>query len=193
MTDAELVRRFRGGDPQGFNALAGRWQGRLYNFILRYSGDREEARDLCQKVLVSAYRNIRRLRDPEKVSTWLYQIAVNTCRDELRRRRRHPVISLESLEHGDGRGNPALRSSSSADAALQARDLRDLLNRALQSIPEEQRVVVLMKEYQHLKFTEIAAVLELPLNTVKSRLYYGLNNLRKLLSQWGVTEETIDR
>ena len=193
MTDAELVRRFRGGDPQAFNALVGRWQGRLYNFILRYTGDREEARDLCQKVLVSAYRNIRRLRDPEKVSTWLYQIAVNTCRDELRRRRRYTAISLESLEHGGDRtGNPLLQSSSPADSRVHARDLRDLLNRALQSIPEEQRVVVLMKEYQHLKFTEIATVLELPVNTVKSRLYYGLNNLRKLLNQWDVTEETID-
>lgn len=191
MTDAELIRRFRDGESQAFNGLVGRWHRRLYNFILRHVGDREEAQDLCQKAFIRAYRNIRRLRHPEKFSSWLYQIAVNTCRDELRRRQRHPTLSLESLEQV-ANGRPALKSSASADARVHERDLRDLLNRALQSIPEEQRVVVVMKEYQHLKFTEIAAALGLSVNTVKSRLYYGLNNLRKLLDQWDITRETID-
>ncbi len=193
MTDAELIRRFRDGESHAFNGLVGRWHRRLYNFILRHVGDREEAQDLCQQAFIRAYRNIRRLRDPEKFSSWLYQIAVNTCRDELRRRQRHPTVSLESLEQGtNGQPYGGLKSSVRADVRAHERDLRDLLNRALQSIPEEQRVVVVMKEYQHLKFTEIAAALELPVNTVKSRLYYGLNNLRKLLDQWNITQETID-
>ncbi len=193
MTDAELIRRFRDGESHAFNGLARRWHRRLYNFILRQVGDREEAHDLCQKVLIKAHRNLRRLRDSGKFSTWIYQIAVNTCRDELRRRRRHPTISLESLEHGDdSRPEDRLKISAQTDAAIQVCELRDLLNRALQCIPHEQRIVVVMKEYEQLKFTEIAAILNLSVNTVKSRLYYGLNNLRKLLDQWNVNRETID-
>ena len=193
MTDAELIRCFRDGESHAFNGLAGRWHRRLYNFILRQVGDREEAHDLCQKVLIKAHRNLRRLRDPEKFSTWIYQIAANTCRDELRRRRRHPTISLESLEQGDdSRPDGTKRVPARTDTAIHQCELRDLLNRALQCIPQEQRIVVVMKEYQHLKFTEIAAILKLPVNTVKSRLYYGLNNLRKLLDQWNVNEEMID-
>ncbi len=193
MTDADLIRRFRDGESHAFNGLAGRWHRRLYNFILRQVADREEAHDLCQKVLIKVHRNLRRLRDPDKFSTWIYQIAVNTCRDELRRRRRHPTISLESLEHGDDR-RPAgmVNISARKDTAIHQCELRDLLNRALQCIPQDQRIVVVMKEYEHLKFTEIAAILKLPVNTVKSRLYYGLNNLRKLLDQWNVNLETID-
>ncbi len=193
MTDAELIRRFRDGESHAFNGLTGRWHRRLYNFILRQVGDREDAHDLCQKVLIKAHRNLRRLRDPEKFSTWIYQIAVNTCRDELRRRRRHPTISLESLEQGaDGRPDGTVKSSARADKRIHEYELRDLLNRALQCIPQEQRIIVVMKEYQHLKFTEIAAIMKLPVNTVKSRLYYGLNNLRKQLDQWNITPETID-
>ena len=193
MTDAELIRRFRDGESHAFNGLVGRWQPRLYNFILRQVGDREEAHDLCQKVLIKAHRNLRRLRDPEKFSTWIYQIAVNTCRDELRRRRRHPTISLESLENGaDRRPGATANASARTDTGIHECELRDLLNRALQCIPQEQRTIVVMKEYEHLKFTEIAAILKLPVNTVKSRLYYGLNNLRKQLDQWNITRETID-
>ncbi len=192
MTDADLIRRFQDGESQAFNGLAGRWHRRLYNFILRQVGDREEAHDLCQKVLIKAHRNLRRLRDPDKFSTWIHQIAVNTCRDELRRRRRHPTISLESLEHvGDSRPDGGLEISAQRDTAIHQCELRDLLNRALQCIPQEQRIVVVMKEYEHLKFTEIAAILKLPVNTVKSRLYYGLNNLRKALDQWNIDRETI--
>ena len=77
------------------------------------------------------------------------------------------------------------------DASAHQRNLRDVLHRALQEIPEEQRVVVIMKEYQGLKFREIAEALELPINTVKSRVYYGLKALRKLFGEWNVTEEVV--
>ena len=193
MTDAQLIRRFRDGESHAFNGLVGRWQSRLYNFILRQVGDREEAHDLSQKVLIKAHRNLRRLRDPEKFSTWIYQIAVNTCRDELRRRKRRPTISLERLETGvDRRPDGMARASPQTDSGIQECELRDLLNRALQCIPHEQRTIVVMKEYQRLKFTEIADILKLPVNTVKSRLYYGLGNLRKVMDQWNITRETID-
>ncbi|MBT4496196.1 MAG: sigma-70 family RNA polymerase sigma factor [Gemmatimonadetes bacterium] len=195
MNDADLIARFLQGQVTPFNTLVWRWQDRLFNFVLRYVGNREEARDLCQQIFIRAYRNLGNLRDPERFSTWLYQIALNTCRDQQRRQQRHPNLSLDHFEEEHGQPHPALKGTASqpppTDARTHEQDLRDLLSRALQTIPEEQRVVVVMKEYQNLKFTEIAAVLETPINTVKSRLYYGLKGLRKIFDQWGISEENI--
>ena len=195
MNDADLIARFLEGQVTAFNTLVWRWQDRLYNFVLRYVGNREEARDLCQQIFIRVYRSLGDLRNPERFSTWIYQIALNTCRDQLRQRQRHPNLSLDHFEEEHGQPHPSLEQvdaqSPPADAQAHEQDLRDLLSRALQTIPEEQRVVVVMKEYQNLKFTEIAAVLEAPVNTVKSRLYYGLKGLRKIFAQWGISEENI--
>lgn len=85
----------------------------------------------------------------------------------------------------------AATSSTHPDVVVHNRDLRDIFNRALQTIPEKQRVVIIMKEYQGLKFTEIAEVLQTSLNTVKSRMYYGLGALKNVLNQWNINEETL--
>ncbi|MDA0746671.1 MAG: sigma-70 family RNA polymerase sigma factor [bacterium] len=192
MTDAELVARFLAGDVGAFNTLVRRWERPAYNFILRYAGNREEARDLCQKTFIRVHKNLRRLRDREKFSTWFYQVALNTCRDAARSRQRHPTCSLDGMEEVDlGTVSEMVSSSIQPDAVAHNLGVRELLNRALQAIPEEQRVVVVMKEYQGLKFVEIAEVLEVPLNTVKSRMYYGLNALRKLFEQWQIDEEMV--
>ena len=185
MSDADLILRFRAGQRQAFNTLVWRWQGRLYRFALRYSGDCEEARDLCQQSFVRAYSQLHRLRDPERFSTWLYQIAANLCRDHLRRRAKH--VSLDAYEEASGNPHPLLCQGGD----MREGELRDLLNRALQTLPEEQREVVVLKEYEGLKFREIADVLDVPINTVKSRLYYGLKALRKTFNQWDIDEDVL--
>jgi len=193
MTDADLIARFREGQVAAFNTLVWRWQHRLYHFVLRYAGDREATRDLCQQIFIRAYRGLEQLRDPERFSTWLYQIALNTCRDQQRRDQRHPTCSLDSMQETEGGQHPVLGEAPghppAPDVRAQRNDLRHLLEQALGAIPEEQRVVVVMKEYQELKFTEIAEILQLPVNTVKSRLYYGLKALKKIFDQWGLGEE----
>jgi len=103
MTDAELIQKFLDGNTEAFNTLVWRWEKNVYNFVLRYLGDREEAKDVCQQTFIRAYRKLRHLRTPEKFSTWLYQIALNICRDEIKRRRNHRTLSLERLhEHRNG-------------------------------------------------------------------------------------------
>ena len=187
MSDADLIARCLSGEEGAFDLLAGRWHRRLYNFVLRYiGGDREEAQDLCQQTLLRAYQGLGRLREPERFSTWLYQIAVNACRDEFSRRQQRPTVSMEEV------GEPVDPAQGGAELGALRRDLRDWLERGLQAIPEEQRLVVVMKEYQQLKFTEIADILKVPVNTIKSRLYYGLNNLRKVLTGWQISQEAID-
>jgi len=196
MTDAQLVEKFLYGDVSAFNTLVGRWEKRLYNFILRYVGNREEAKDICQVAFMRAFRNLKNLRNPEKFSSWMYQIAVNVCRDELKKKSRRKTYSLNNIQDNDEKTeNPNLKMertvATDPDLAAQKRDVRDLLNKALQSIPEEQRVVVVMKEYQELKFTEIAETLGISVNTAKSRMYYGLSALKKVFDRWEIDKEKI--
>lgn len=197
MTDSHLIERCQQGDTSAFNILVWRWQHRVYNFVLRYVGHREDAKDISQKTFIKAYRNMSALKDEKKFSTWLYQIAVNLCRDELKKRNRRSLYSLDLLQENGNSGLPSLqeltmdKSEHPETHACQC-NLNDLLNRALQEIPKEQRIVIIMKEYEGLKFHEIADILGTSINTVKSRMYYGLTALKKVFKQWNISEELLN-
>jgi RNA polymerase sigma-70 factor (ECF subfamily) len=203
MTDGDLINKFLNGPDtaegtNAFNTLVWRWEKPMYNFILRYLGKRDEARDLTQQVFIKVYRNLARLKDRERFSAWLYQIAANLCRDLIKQKRRHRAYSLENLQESgalDDAAHPGLTLLPEAalhpDRVVSRNELRDILEKALQEIPEEQRVVVIMKEYQGLKFTEIAEALGVSVNTIKSRMYYGLSALKKILAQWQIDEEAM--
>jgi len=186
MTDAKLLIQFKMGNVQAFNMLVKRWECPIYNFTLRYIGDADEARDICQKTFIQAYRNLPKLRDPDKFTAWIYQIALNTCKDASRKR---TLLSFDTLQDNADPILPSTAPTTFPDALAHQQNVRDLLNRALQTLPEEQRVVIIMKEYQGLKFTEIADTLKTPVNTIKSRLYYGLTALKKTFDQWHITED----
>lgn len=182
MTDAALIAQFQAGHIAAFNTLVERWECPIYNFVLRYAGDRDDARDLCQQTFIRAYKSLRRLRDPDKFTAWIYQIALNACRDAARSRK---FISLDALWES----TPIADAKARTDARAHEQSVRDLIHRALQNLPEEQRVVIVMKEYQGLKFTEIAETLNVPINTVKSRMYYGLSALKKIFDRWHISED----
>lgn len=196
MTDDQLIERFLDGDVQAFNTLVWRWQQPIYNFVLRYTSRHDDASEITQKTFIKVHKSLSRLKDKRKFSTWIYQIALNTCRDEAKRRRNHAVYSLDGMrENGwfdlPDDGTTGGQKVESPEKALQRSELRDLLERALAQIPEEQKAIVVMKEYQGLKFAEIAEVLGLSVNTVKSRMYYGLHALKKILHQWNIDKEAI--
>lgn len=188
MTDEALIIKFLNGDTEAFNLLVSRWQRPIHNFVLRYAACPDSAKDLTQQTFISAYRGLRQLDNPMRFSSWLYRIAMNAARDAGRSNQRYTMVSTSDEAVYNALEIPRSRLP---DEDAHRRDLRDVLHRALQEIPEEQRVVVIMKEYQGLKFREIAEAMELPINTVKSRLYYGLKALRKLFEQWNVTEEVV--
>ena len=198
MSDRDLIEKYLSGNVEAFNTLVWRWQKIIFNFAWRDLGSREEAHDVTQQVFIRVYRNLHKLKDRERFSTWIYQIAANLCRDVIKQRRRRQVLSLENMQEAGSAElatNAAFtltpESEQHPDRIVSRNQLRDLLEKALQEIPEEQRVVVVMKEYQNLKFTEIAEVLGAPVNTVKSRLYYGLNALKKVLARWDIDREVL--
>lgn len=198
MTDTEIIRLILNGERSRFNLLIWRWEKPIYNFILRYLGNRELAREVNQKTFIRVFKNLNKLKDPDKFSSWIYQIAANLCKDEIKKMSHRELISLDLIQENnesDGYRLPEELCDSQRslpDEKLNRKQISHIVQKALQQLPEEQRVVIIMKEYQGLKFKEIAAALNQPLNTVKSRMYYGLNGLRKIFEQWQITEEVVN-
>jgi len=184
LSDEQLLGLFLGGDKDSFNVLVGRWEGPLYHFAYRFLGQHEEARDVCQETFLRVYRRADRFRDGAKFSTWLYQIALNLCRDVARKRKRWDriFVSPRRAEAGERAvAEPADTGEGTEERVLRAWQ-RWRLRHALAAIPSDQRVVVVMKTFQGMKFREIAEILGCPESTVKSRMYYGLANLREVLA-----------
>jgi len=183
-SDEELVEEFQRGDPHAFDVLVQRWERKIQGAIYRIMGPEEDARDLSQETLLKAYRALGTFKKEARFSSWLYQIALNVCRDRMRRRKSRPSVSLDELMEGgelapQGRGpNP--------HELIEADDLSRAVAAAVDSLPPEQREVIVLKEYQGLTFLEIAQALDVPISTVKTRLYRGLGQLRQRLERQGI-------
>jgi RNA polymerase sigma-70 factor (ECF subfamily) len=185
-TDEELVARTIGGDADSFNELIHRWERPIYALAYRQIGREEDARDVCQDTFLRAYRALNGFRGQAKFSSWLYRIALNLCRDWMRRERRTPVV--QAPEDMDVMDLAAAREPSETIVDRGGRhDLTRAVERAMALLPEEQRTAIILKEYQGLTFQEIADLLGCPLSTVKTRLYQGLTVLRRELARAGVS------
>jgi RNA polymerase sigma-70 factor, ECF subfamily len=183
-TDEDLVAAFQGGDRTAFEDLVGRWERKIQAVIYRVVGGREDARDVAQEVFLKVYRGLGDFKKEARFSSWLYQIALNASRDRLRRRRGRSYVSLDEVGE-----MVELRSASPARSPLElveAQDLSRTVGTAVAALPEEQREVIVLKEFQGLTFVEIADVLSVPVSTVKTRLYRGLAELRRRLERQGI-------
>ena len=183
-TDEELVARSMGGDLDSFNQLVLRWERPIYALAYRVIG-REDARDVCQETFLRAFRALGGFKGQAKFSSWLYRITLNLCRDWIRRQRRQPVAQApEGVDLLDlvTETTPA----ESIEDLVARRELSQAVQRAMASLPDEQRTAIILKEYHGLTFQEIADLLDCPLSTVKTRLYQGLTVLRRQLAAAGL-------
>ena len=186
-TDEELVAKSIRGDADSFNELVLRWERPIYALAYRTIGREEDARDVCQETFLRAFRALPGFRGQAKFSSWLYRIALNLCRDWIRRERRTPVVQppedVDLLELA-----AAAEPSESIEDLVARQDLSRLVERAMALLPEEQRTAIVLKEYHGLTFQEIADLQDCPLSTVKTRLYQGLSVLRRQLERSGVAK-----
>jgi RNA polymerase sigma-70 factor (ECF subfamily) len=186
-TDEELVARSIGGDTDSFNQLVVRWERPIYALAYRVIGREEDARDVCQETFMRAFRSIHGFRGQAKFSSWLYRIALNLCRDWIRRERRAPTVQapegVDVIEMASEQG-----PVESIEELVSRRDIGRLIERAMAALSEEQRTAIILKEYQGLTFQEIADLQGCPLSTVKTRLYQGLTVLRRELERQGVED-----
>jgi RNA polymerase sigma-70 factor (ECF subfamily) len=179
-TDEELVARSRTGDAESFNELISRWERPIYALAYRVIGREEDARDVTQETFLRAFRGLAAFKGQAKFSSWLYRIALNLCRDWIRRKKRSPMATLpEDIELEDLASDTG--PTETVEDLVSRRELSELVEAAMARLPEEQRTAIILKEYHGMTFQEIADLQGCPLSTVKTRLYQGLSVLRREL------------
>jgi len=167
--DLDLIAKARQGHVDAYNVLVSRWEKRVFNYLLRLVGHREDALDLSQDVFLKAYQNLKKLDDPVRFPAWLFRIAHNEAFSLLRKARPEGELAVEP-------------STGGASARMFPMELNLAVRSALERLSEDQREAVLLKVYQGFKFEEMAEILACPVSTVKSRLYTALDLLKQTLA-----------
>jgi RNA polymerase sigma-70 factor (ECF subfamily) len=187
------MERYQRGDSRAFEILVSRHQGPVFNFILRFVGETTAAEDVLQEVFLRVVKGAGNFQRRAKFTTWLYTIARNLCIDARRKARYRRTDSLDAPLDEDP-DSPALIASiahqgpTAEDSAYDSH-AREVIVQALQSLSEEQREVFMLREYAGLPFQDIAEIVGCSENTVKSRMRYALENLRRQLVREGITRE----
>jgi RNA polymerase sigma-70 factor, ECF subfamily len=173
--DADLIRQAARGAVEAYNLLVSRWEKRVYNYLLRITGNREDALDLTQDVFLKAYQSLRKLDDPTRFAPWLYRIAHNEACSMFRKRR--PETDVDELDPEGTETGITFGGSTVFPIELSLS-----VASALGRLTSEQREAVVLKIYQGFKFEEMAEILSSPVSTVKSRLYTALELLKAELA-----------
>jgi RNA polymerase sigma-70 factor (ECF subfamily) len=180
LSDEELLCAYRDGDSEAFKTLFGRYRRPLFNFVLRRVRDRGRAEELYQDSWTKVIERSAEFRGDSKFSTWLYTIARNACIDHQRKMKFRGHASLDETQRGANQpmvervANPGLAPDQLASGQV----LRERIRIAVEELPEEQREVFLLRQLQGLGFKEVAEVVGVPVNTVKSRMRYALERLQ---------------
>ena len=192
--EAQLIEACQQGNASAFNLLVWRWEKPLFNFAYKYVGDAEAAQDLVQETFVRVVKSIGRYGHRGAFSSWLYSIAVNLCKDHLKRKKRRTVVPLHDYYTTVSGQRVSVKDEvpdedARTDARAEASDREKLVRRLLAGLSEDQRVAILLREYQALTFPEIAEVLGVPENTAKARVHRGLHAMRRQLESEGISLE----
>jgi len=185
LDDSAVVRASLEGEDRAFTELVVRYQTRLLNFIYRTIGDRERAEDLVQEVFVRVYRHLHRFDQGKKFSTWIYTIASNLAKNELRNRSRSPLVYFQALKkewEADHRPLQFEDVSSKPDDLYRKRHLRELVEWSVERLPEHHRVVFVLRELEGKSYEEIAEITGCNLGTVKSRLNRARNSFATIIA-----------
>jgi RNA polymerase sigma-70 factor (ECF subfamily) len=171
--DSTVVEAFLAGEYRAFEELVARYHVRLINFVYRTIGDREKAEDLVQEVFIRVYRHLHRFDRGKKFSTWVYTIASNLAKNELRNRSRNPLVLFQAIKRNWEDEDRPLQfedSASRPDDLYRKRHLREIVEAAVARLPEHHRQVFVLRELEGKSYEEIAEITACNLGTVKSRL-----------------------
>tara|TARA_Y100001956_G_C4102352_1_gene178272 strand:+ start:293 stop:895 length:603 start_codon:yes stop_codon:yes gene_type:complete len=187
----ELVEHAKKGDNTAFNKLVKLWYTRIYNYSFKFLGEHDTAMEVTQKTFISLHQHLEKLKEARFFKAWVYQIATNYCKEEVRKQKRKWVLPFVSFKKqvDDEIFTDVKTSEKGPEHLIEEAEINKLIIKALKKLPEEQRTVVIMKEYECLKFKEIAEILQLSENTVKSRMYYGLKHLKEIFDKWNIKKE----
>jgi RNA polymerase sigma-70 factor (ECF subfamily) len=182
LTDEQLVELTVSGKSEAFDEIVKRWERKIFALCFGMLSREDEARDAVQETFISAYRNLKNFRGEAKVSSWLHRIAVNQCLTKKRREKSRAETFLEDEGQDENKYFVAPSGKSPARQVEQTERINQI-RKAVLTLPAELRQVIVMKEFEEMTFQEIADTLDLPLSTVKSRLYTALKQLRLKLER----------
>lgn len=181
-TDEQLVEMAVGQDPDAFGEIVRRWERKIFALCFGMLGREDDAGDAAQEAFIAAYRNLKNFRGEAKVSSWLHRIAVNQCLTIKRRQKTRAEDFLDTDDGSEERIFVAASQYSPAGTTEKVERL-NIVRQAVGALPGDLRQVIVMKEFEEMTFQEISETLELPLSTVKSRLYTALKQLKMKLER----------
>ena len=184
LSDEILIKKFQEGDVGAYNQLVFRFKDRLLNFIYRFVNDLDLAEDLVQDTLLKLYTHKDSYQEIAKFSTWLYTIAANLARTELRKKKRRKTFSVTELSRED---REFIIASSDVDPSqdFSSQNFEKSVQRALAELPDDFKTIIILRDIQELSYDEISKIVEVPLGTVKSRINRGRVKLQQLLKKKG--------
>jgi len=175
----ELVRSFRAGEKKAFDQLVELYQNKIYTLALNYVKQTEEAKDLTQDIFVTVFRAMPTLQDDTKFSPWLYQIAVNHCRNRYKKLQRRGFFSSYSLD--DPESPLQVEAGIQPDDLAERRNIMKVILETIDTMTEAEKEILYLRDIQDLAYDEISNVLDIPLGTVKSKLNRARNSLKNKL------------
>ena len=186
-SDAELVERFKGGDRRAFDEIVRRYQHRVFTLALRWMGNEQVATEVSQDVFLALFRSLHGFRGDAQLSTWIYRVVVNHCKNRRLYRRRRKMDRHEPLEgdrgDDDGPKRQIAGDGPGPDQAVHQSDAERMIREALEQLPEDQRAIIVMRDVEDLAYEEIGDLLGLPRGTVKSRLHRARVHLARVLAR----------
>ena len=182
--DSQVVAAYLKGNARAFTELVGRYEKRLLNFVYRTIGDRERGEDLVQEVFIRVHRHLHRFDQSKKFSTWIYTIASNLAKNELRKRSRNPLVLFQPIKKNWDADHRPLQFEdrhNRPDDLFRKRHLREQVEWAVSKLPEHHRMVFMLRELEGKTYEEIAEITDCNLGTVKSRLNRARNRFAQLI------------
>jgi RNA polymerase sigma-70 factor (ECF subfamily) len=180
--DQELVRRVQAGDQSAFNLLVLKYQHRVLKLVSRFVNDATEAEDVAQEAFLKAYRALPSFRGDSAFYTWLYRIAINTAKNALVAHRRRPVdfdLDLQDPEQFERQAR--LKEADTPEGVLLTDEIRDVVEKAMQQLPDDLRTAIVLRELEGLSYEEIAEAMDCPVGTVRSRIFRAREAIDKKL------------
>lgn len=180
--EKELIKRSISGDVSSFEQLINQYQKMAYNVAYRIMGNQEDAKDMTQEALIKVFKSLKRFRMDASFSTWLYRIVMNTCKDELRKKKMKTISIDQTYETSSGEVKMELEDEKlGPEGKLLQKETQFFVQEALQTLPEANRTVLVLRDIKGFSYDEISEVLNLPKGTVKSRINRGRLALKEIL------------
>jgi RNA polymerase sigma-70 factor (ECF subfamily) len=185
--EKKLVEKAKSGDIKAFEKLIEDHQKKVFNIALRMIGDYDEASELAQEAFLKAYKSIKSFKGDSLFSTWIYKITTNVCLDEIRRKKKKKLISLdEDIEHDGSEFKRQIKDHSPGPESLaENNELKRMVKESINLLPEDYKIVIVLRDIQGFSYEEISRIIKCPIGTVKSRINRARRALKKILQKNG--------